>query len=922
MRKVLSQLVDLREGEGLPVFQAFITLFCLIGAHTMLETARDALFLGKLEPSSLAWVYGLLAGLSLIVSAWNARFIRRFGRRNALIFTLLASAYGTTLLHFQPQTPTVIFILYVWSGLLGTVMVVQFWMFAGQLLDVSQSKRLFGPIAAGGVLGAVAGASVSVAVLALVPVATLLLIASGIFVGAAVFLTTVETDENQIPATTAPTGKMQTKGSLRLFREHPYLMRVAALTVLSTAAVLTVDYLFKSVAASQMPKSELGPFFARYYAVLNAIALVVQVALAGPLVRRLGVVAAVMVMPILLLAGGVGTLALGGTLTLVLVTKGADGALRHSLHRVTSELLSLPVQADARDRAKPLLDTVASRGVQALTAGLILLLAMGDYDSPRVLAAILIALTAGWLFVAIGMRRPYKNLYRQAISKGSTDAAQGEDLDLGSVEAVMEALSGRDATRVIAAMDLLQEKGRARLIPGLILYHESEEVLLRALEVVADSKRRDWIPLGERLLSHASEPVRVAALRALAGAGHMSAIEKGITDPSPAVRAHAALCLARADDTHEPLNDPRIIEILAIDGDARQAARVALLDAIRDHGDPRWADVIMEMTDDDAEIIEHAALAMAKVKDPRFIPVLIERLTVRNGRTAVRDAIVELGEPAEKALEVAMRDPTTDPSVRLHIPRTISRFGSQRAADFLTEQLGREAHGTIRYKVLRGLGRLIATDTKDIKIKVDRGRVQVEIHRNLVEHMRILSLSVALEDGAAEVVDGAKSSGRLVAGLLEDKMRQSLERAFRLLQIVHRHEDIRTAYFALRSADKRVRANAAEYLDALTAGRTEERSQEIRAMLRLVADNLKPADRAARAAPFLPPMPETRDLAVMALVHDKDESLASLAAYHALELQVQSLREEVEEACKSRPSLLVMTGNVAGSQPMEAESGH
>src|SRR5436190_6232 len=78
-----------------------------------------------------------------LVTAANARFVRRFGQRNALIFTLLAAAYGTTVLHFTPLRPFALFVLYTWSALLGTVLGVQFWMFAGQRFTVTQGKRLF-----------------------------------------------------------------------------------------------------------------------------------------------------------------------------------------------------------------------------------------------------------------------------------------------------------------------------------------------------------------------------------------------------------------------------------------------------------------------------------------------------------------------------------------------------------------------------------------------------------------------------------------------------------------------------------------------------------------------------------------------------------------------------------------------------------
>src|SRR4051812_27841565 len=111
MGRLLARLMDLREGEAGPALQAFLALFGIIAGHTILETARDALFLSKLPPSRLTLVYVILAVVALLASRWNTRFVQRFGQRNALIFTLLAAAYGTTVIHFLAPTPAVLVFL-------------------------------------------------------------------------------------------------------------------------------------------------------------------------------------------------------------------------------------------------------------------------------------------------------------------------------------------------------------------------------------------------------------------------------------------------------------------------------------------------------------------------------------------------------------------------------------------------------------------------------------------------------------------------------------------------------------------------------------------------------------------------------------------------------------------------------------------
>jgi len=51
-------------------------LFAIMVAHTMLETARDALFLARLGPDDLAWVYLAMAAIALLAFVT----LRRWGR--------------------------------------------------------------------------------------------------------------------------------------------------------------------------------------------------------------------------------------------------------------------------------------------------------------------------------------------------------------------------------------------------------------------------------------------------------------------------------------------------------------------------------------------------------------------------------------------------------------------------------------------------------------------------------------------------------------------------------------------------------------------------------------------------------------------------------------------------------------------------
>ncbi|MEY2934128.1 MAG: hypothetical protein RL033_4877 [Pseudomonadota bacterium] len=903
MRSLLGRLVDVREGEGRQAFQAGLTLFLLIAGHTVLETTRDALFLEKLAPSRLTLVYALIAALALLAAPLCTALARRFGRRNALIALTLLAAYGTGLFHVLPLGPTSVFALYAWSGLLGTVLVLQFWLFASELLTVAQGKRLYGPIAAGGVLGAVAGASSAAALLMRLQVSNLLLLGAGCFLGAAFVLTTVWTEPLPV-ARASEKGRDALKSAFQLFAQHGYVRRLAALVSLSSAALLTTDYLFKASVTRHVTPADLGTFFAGYYALLNSASLLAQLFVSGPLLRRLGVVPALALLPALLLVGGSVTLFAGVSLGLVLALKTSDGTFRYSVHRVASELLEMPLSPRVQEQTKAFVDGPLPRIAQAVTASVLLVLGAGGMGGERWVAALATVLSLGWLVVVISLRGPYLARLREAISRPAFEMSNWlSELDLDAVESLLEALSSSDGARARGALDLFAEKGRVRLIPALVLYHEDERVILRALEILGASGRDDWLPHTDRLLAHASPLVRAAVVQALSRRGRHAALARGLSDISPVVRGYALFWLLTLEQSAEPLADARLAELLELEGEPGRQAQQALLGAIQSAPHPRWTELLFALARRPAPEVEPLALAMAALADPRFVPLLLPRLGEREGRGAVRTALVQLGDASLQALAHAFDDPATPARVRAHIPRTVSRFDNQSAADLLLDWVDSERPGGLRYKALRGLGRLVA----HTRVRVARTRIDQQIRSNLLGYLRLLAIRTPLIV-RPEAARGARSL-RLLVGLCDDKLEQSLERVFRLLQIRHKHEDLRSAYFAVRSSERVRRAHALEFLDVLTVPREGSAlSQQVRQLLLLVVDDLSASERLARAHIFVPEQPGHYAAAVRALVADRDETLAAFAAYHALEVGSAELEGAVAEALRERPGLARVSG--------------
>ena len=204
LRALTTRIADVRPGESAIVAGASLTLAGIVAAHVALETARDAIFLTTLGPQHLAFVYLAMAGLAALVGRFELVVERALGRTNALILSLMLTAMGTMLFYVADKSDALTFALYLWAGLSGTLLLLQFWLFAATRFDSAQGRRLYGLIAAGGVLGAVVGGGLSSIFARYYTVESLLAVAATLQLLTALLVTTAPAprslpDKNSLP---------------------------------------------------------------------------------------------------------------------------------------------------------------------------------------------------------------------------------------------------------------------------------------------------------------------------------------------------------------------------------------------------------------------------------------------------------------------------------------------------------------------------------------------------------------------------------------------------------------------------------------------------------------------------------------------------------------------------------------------------
>ncbi|MGB5811482.1 MAG: Npt1/Npt2 family nucleotide transporter [Polyangiales bacterium] len=845
----------------------FVGLLAIMVAHSVMETARDALFLASLPATQLPWAYlaiALLAILELRVHQRVMLFVR--DRRKLLAFTLFAGSaitlsFWALIEKLGPWAP---FGFYVWTGLLITIVLIQYWLLLDDAVTVTQAKRIFPAIAAGGVTGAMLGSALAEVLLRFAHPTGLIVMAALVLAGAGTTPLLWKTGG----ASTQDRAADDPEASVGWLLRDSYLSRVLWVVLLGTITLTIVDYVFKSTVANEIPAEGLAEFFARFYLGLNSVALIIQLVGAGWLLRAFGAHRSSALLPVLLFGGAIG-LAIGPVLVFAVALKAFDGSLRHTLYRSSVEVLYLPLDSQRREHAKGIIEVFGHRVGQALASVLILTTVGLGFTASQFGIALLVPI-ALWLVLIMATRKQYVEQFRSRLRQGMIDTRiEMEELDLHSLEALLNALNSEQDEEVLAAVDIFSTHGREDLIPVLVLYHPAKEVRMRSLEAFAEASDDRFVPVARRMLSDEDPDIRAAALRALTAVDpNRALLEQKLDLDASIVQATALVGLLSID----PQASTSRIDDWIAGGSARTMHSLAR--AIRHERGTIFHELLVRLIESDDEEVKLETLrAMERNPDPRYLPHLLPLLADSDLREATRQAMVAIGQDAFDFLDRALGDHATPQKVRRRVPHTIIRFEPNHAAKVLMRHLGGDHEGGVRLKIVRALVRLRSTHGS---VPLDPGMLEEQLRGYLLRVVEILTWRSAIENQS-----GIESTdGELLRTALGDKERASLERALSLMGLQHPEENFVLVWRGLRSDNTRLRAASIEVLEAVLTGPTRD------AVLALVDDG-ESVERRARLAGAALGRPAPRlsyEAAIEAMTTDQSEVIRGIATHHAREI--------------------------------------
>jgi len=364
--------------ERAPLLWSFAYFFCLLCGYYILRPVRDEMAIeGGVQ--HLPW---MMTGtfLTLLVATPLFGFVSARYSRARLLLSVYLFFLAHLLCFFAAMTSQwhpewIARVFFVWLSVFNLFVVSVFWSFMADLFAPEQGGRLFGVIAAGGSTGALVGPLLTTGLTYLCPVPVLMLVAGLFLLACMACIYRLERwSRDRAAGRQASAGEPLGGGVLagiRLAVASPYLLGICGylgmLTMTATFLYFEQVRLVAEYVAT--PEARTRLFSAMDFAT-NILTWLTQVLITHRLVGRFGLVAALLVLPVVSLAGFLG-IALWPGLVVYVMFSVVRRVGEYALSKPAREMLFTVVSREEKYKAKNFIDTAVSRGGDASTGWLV-----------------------------------------------------------------------------------------------------------------------------------------------------------------------------------------------------------------------------------------------------------------------------------------------------------------------------------------------------------------------------------------------------------------------------------------------------------------------------------------------------------------------------------------------------------------------
>jgi HEAT repeat protein len=843
-----------------------------------------------------------LSVLSLLVASML------FFASNCGLFWVLARSYRTGWLY-----P----VFYIWVKIFGVLAPAQVWTLANYVLTTREAKRVFGVVGGGAISGWIFAGFFCRTIAKVFGTEALLL-------GMTVFLTlcaglvvliwrsgrvSVGSDEQVSPSHAEEAPRNLWQSVARVF-SSPYLRAIAGVICISNLVTNLTMWQFRAIAQQVLVRKDaLAVFFGNFNLYAGVVSLVFQLFITTRLLRRFGIGKALFVLPLVILAGSVGLLAVG-TLAAVVLLKGSDQVLRYSLDKSTAELLYLPLPARVKLHVKWFIDTVVWRLGDTLAGLTVLIFATWLHLTAVQLSWLVLAWLCCWLGAVYVAKQRYVVALNDSVSQHRLELEQvsAPVLDRQTFAVLAAKLTAPDPNEILYALGLFEAERERAVHPVIrsLLQHPAAAVRHRALCILSTSGDTAVLPQVEKLVEDPDLLVRTDALLYLSHHAHIDPLTR-IQDlgdfPDFSVRSAMVAFLARPGQAQNIEAARHILEAMVnekgAEGRQTRAEAAHLLGLLPDAFDPLLANLL---ADPEVAVVSEAIRSAGLLHKRRLVPILIERLGDPALTGVAAEALAKFGDNITGALGDHISDTSVSVAVRREIPPVLVRIGTPAAARTLGESM-LQSDARLRFRIISSLNKLHRLHPE---IATDVAMLETVLGAEILGHYRSYQILHLL--GPAMETDGS------VAGALKESMQQELERIFRILGLLYPQIDVHAAYLGLQSKSVSVHDNALEFIDNVLKLQIREMLVPLLDGRVTIAERVRIANRVVRAGI------ESPEQAVMTLLASEDSWLQSCGAYAVGMLRLRTLECELDRCLQQGDPLLRETARAAKQRLEQARS--
>jgi len=824
--KRIRELIPIKPGEVSITALMFFCHFGVMAFYYILDPLRPALFVTNVGSNQLPYAYILTA----IVAGAIATLMFKAGQRWSAISLLTATGLAViaALFYFswamEPGRRDLWYlpwIFYVYMKIVPALTTAQFWILAGYVYDNRQAKRLYRVLILGAGLGALSGSYIPAFLSQFVNTHAMLMICVAIWVvllGLAQIVWRHRRPGSE--AVAAPAKKEEPKEKFsdlwKLVFSSRHLLSLSLLIFLMFIVSNIADWQMNTAAqlhyGSLATKAErslkIGELFGRISLLANALSLIFQLFITGFVVRRLGILATIIFLPMCLFLSSLGLMMFPTSLIAAALVRISDWSPRYSLDKTGRELLYLPLTPAVRKKLKVFIDVFVDRTGRAAAAPVILActaLGLGL----RGTSAVAVVLTLTCAMLCVSLAKTYVNTFREKLKLREVDLGEFENYvtDPSSVQLLVGALASTHERQILYGLQLLQS------VRGIDFSKELRPLLSHSAPYIRQEAARtlqalpvDCTADAERLLLDTSDGVRLAAIDYLCShdAGRSkSQLESLLKHNRVEIRMTAARWAAdHAGPNFHP--QPELLRELMSDAGPHGAEARAIAAGLTSRlAAPEAVELLQRLIKDDSpEVVSAAARAAGKGSRLELVFPVLELLKSRKFRKPAREALLAYGDRIAGTLGDILSDTKTDIALRREIPWVLSRIPSRWSIERLVDNLGANDI-SLRLRVVKALNRIHKDHPANaIETATIHARIDAELHA----YYEILSMRMAIDTNGS-------TQERLLSRALRERLDQHLDIIFRLLGLQQSPKEMQSAFAALKGDRPDRRMAAIELLD-------------------------------------------------------------------------------------------------------------